>query len=146
MLFYGIFRRINPAHGHINRSGAQSRNACLLASAKEFRAMFTTTRASLAILATFFQTALAADWHYCLAPSDTEHKVYLSEVFSTSEISRSTDDAFGKILAQKGLRHDVVQWPRADTEPAIMTMLRDTVSYNQRVGRQAVYLHWEPAR
>jgi hypothetical protein len=107
--------------------------------------MFTATRASLAILATFFQTALAADWQYCLAPSDGEHKVYLSGVFRTSEVSRSTDDGFGKILAQKGLRHDVVQCPRADTEIAIMTMLRDAVAYNQRVGRQVVYLYWEPA-
>jgi hypothetical protein len=108
--------------------------------------MFTMTRAGLVILAAFSQAAWAADWQYCLAPSDTEHKVYLSGVFSTSDVSRSTDDAFGKILVQKGLRHDVVQCPRADSESAIMTMLQDAVAYNKRIGRQVVYLYWEPIR
>lgn len=108
--------------------------------------MFTITRAGPVILATFFQTAMAADWQYCLAPSDTEHKVYLSGAFSTSEVSRSMDDSFNKILVQKGLHHDVVQCPRADSESAIMTMLRDAVAYNKRIGRQIVYLYWEPIR
>ncbi len=52
--------------------------------------------------------------------------------------------SFTQVLFKKGLRHDVVQCPRADSENAIMTMLRDTVAYNQRIGRQVVNLYWEP--
>ena len=105
--------------------------------------MFTKTFTGLAIMA-FAQAALATDWQYCLAPSDIEHKVYLSGVFATREVSRDTDDSFAQILFKKGLRPDVVQCPRADSENAIMTLLRDAVAYNQRIGRQVVYLYWEP--
>jgi hypothetical protein len=97
-------------------------------------------------MATVSQTAFAAEWQYCLAPSDIEHKVYLSGVFAMNGISPNTDDSFNQVLSKKGLRHDVVQCPRADSENAIMTMLRDAVAYNQRVGRQIVYLSWEPTR
>jgi hypothetical protein len=107
--------------------------------------MFTKILAGLATMAVS-QTALATDWQYCLAPSDIEYKVYLSGVFATREVSRSTDDSFKQMLFTKGLRHDVVQCPRADSENAIMTMLRDAVAYNQRIGRQIVYLYWEPTR
>jgi hypothetical protein len=107
--------------------------------------MLTKTFAGLAIMAVS-QAALATDWQYCLAPSDIEHKVYLSGAFATREITRNTDDSFTQLLIKKGLRYDVVQCPRADSENAIMTMLRDAVSYNKRIGRQVVYLYWEPAR
>ena len=106
--------------------------------------MFTKTFCGLVIMAVS-QAALATDWQYCLAPSNVEHKVYLSGVFATREVSRDTDDSFAQVLLKKGLRHDVVQCPRADSENAIMEMLRDAVAYNQRLGRQVVYLYWEPA-
>ena len=106
--------------------------------------MFKKTFTGLAIIIAVSHTAFAADWQYCLAPSDIEHKVYLSGVFTTREVSRNTDDSFNQILFQKGLRHDVVQCPRADSENIIMKMLQDAVAYNQRIGRQIVYLYWEP--
>jgi hypothetical protein len=105
--------------------------------------MFTKTFAGLAIMAVS-QAALATDWQFCLAPSDIEHKVYMSGVLAPREVSRNTDDSFAQILFKKGLRHDVVECPRADSENAIMTMLRAAVAYNKRIGRQVVYLYWDP--
>jgi hypothetical protein len=89
------------------------------------------------------QTATAADWQYCLAPSNQERKVYLTGIFPTNG-PRTVDSSFDKILLQKDLHHDVVQCPWADSQKKIMTMLQDAVTYNQRIGRNIVYINWEP--
>ena len=97
-----------------------------------------------AILIAFSQTASAAEWRYCLAPSEVEHKVYFSGAFTTSADSWSADNSFDQALIKAGLGHDEVQCPRAGDENSIMTMLKDAVTYNQRVGRKIIYVPWEP--
>jgi ABC-type branched-subunit amino acid transport system substrate-binding protein len=99
---------------------------------------------ALAIPIAVSQAASAAEWRYCLSPSEDEHKVYFSGTFTTSADSWSTENSFDQALIQAGLGHHEVQCPRAADENSIMTMLQDAVTYNQRVGRKIIYEHWEP--
>jgi hypothetical protein len=90
------------------------------------------------------QPATAAEWRYCLAPSNADHKIYFSTVFKTSVGFGSPDNSFDEALIQAGLRHDEVQCPRAGDENSIMVMLQDAVSFNNNIGRQVIYMRWEP--
>lgn len=90
------------------------------------------------------QSTLAAEWRYCLAPSDPEHKVYFSGAFTTSADAWTADSAFEQALNHAGFRYDDVQCPRADDENAIMAMLKDAVAYNRTNGRKIIYVRWEP--
>lgn len=92
------------------------------------------------------QTASAADWEYCLAPSNNEQKVYVSEVFETVETSWDSDALFDRALARAGLRHHAVQCPRADAKSAIIIMRYDAVAFNDRIGREVIYVRWKPAK
>jgi purine nucleoside permease len=92
------------------------------------------------------QTASAAEWRYCLAPSNDDHKVYFSGAFTNSADAWITDSAFEQVLIHAGLRYDDVQCPRADDENAILAMLRDAVAYNRTNGRKIIYVRWEPTR
>lgn len=67
----------------------------------------------LVLLIEVSQTASAADWRYCIAPSDDEHEVYFSGVFTTNADAWSTDDSFEQVLIQAGLRHDAVQMSKS---------------------------------
>ena len=100
----------------------------------------------LALAMSLCQTAIAAEWQYCLAPSNDEHKIYLSGVFATNAGVGSADSSFEQALVQARLSHDEVQCPRADNEKSIMAMLQDAVAYNQKIGRKVVYVRWEPGR
>lgn len=102
--------------------------------------------AGFIFLIAVLQTASAAEWRYCLAPSGDEHKVYFSGAFTTNADAWTTDGAFEKALIHAGLRYDDVQCPRGDDENAIMTMLQDAVAYNRTAGRKIIYVHWEPTR
>jgi hypothetical protein len=90
------------------------------------------------------QTASAAEWRYCLAPSNVDHKIYFSTVFRTSVGFGNPDISFDETLIQSGLRHDEVQCPRAGDENSIMVMLQDAISFNNNIGRQIIYVSWEP--
>jgi hypothetical protein len=90
------------------------------------------------------QTASAAEWRYCLAPSNVDHKIYFSAVFTASSDIGRADSSFEEALIQAGLHHDEVQCPRAGDEKSIMVMLQDAISFNKNIGRQIIYLRWEP--
>jgi hypothetical protein len=90
------------------------------------------------------QTASAAEWRYCLAPSNVDHKIYFSTVFRTSVGFDNPDIPFDEALIRSGLRHDEVQCPRAGDENSIMVMLQDAISFNKNIGRQIIYVSWEP--
>jgi hypothetical protein len=90
--------------------------------------------------------AFAGDWQYCLAPSEADHKVYISEPFPAYGGLAQADDAFNAMLVRSGLRHDVVQCPRADDESAIAEMLRYAVTFNREIGNTIVYLRLEKER
>jgi hypothetical protein len=106
--------------------------------------MFTKTFAGLGLMVAVSQTALAADWQYCLAPSYTEHKVYISAPFPASGAWGSPDSALDRMLSQSGVGHDDVQCPRAGDEPSIVVMRQDAISFNHAAGNEIVNLNWKP--
>jgi len=106
--------------------------------------MFTKTLTGIVLMAVVSQTALAADWQYCLAPSHTEHKVYLSEPFPSRGAWGSPDSDLDRILNQSGVTHDDVQCPRADDESSIVVMRQEAISFNRMAGNAIVNLNWKP--
>jgi hypothetical protein len=90
------------------------------------------------------QSALAADWQYCLAPSHTEHKVYMSAPFPSSGVWGSPDSSLDRMLYQSGVLHDDVQCPRADDERSIAIMRQEAISYNHSAGNEVINLNWKP--
>ena len=93
--------------------------------------MLTRYFAGLALIAASSQAALATDWQYCLAPSQAEHKIYMSGAFPVRGSLDDADSAFELMLDQAGLRHDVVQCPRADDERSIGAMEQYAISFNR---------------
>jgi hypothetical protein len=108
--------------------------------------MLTKIFAGLALIAASSQTALATDWQYCLAPSQAEHKIYMSGAFPVRGALDDADSAFEWMLDQAGLRHDVVQCPRADDERSIMMMEQYAIGFNQGNGNTIVHLPLEKTR
>jgi hypothetical protein len=106
--------------------------------------MLTKTLAGLALTATLSQTALAAEWQYCLAPSHTEHKIYISAPFPMNGAPGNSDSAFEQSLIQAGLRHDDIQCPRADDESSIVVMRQEAISFSHAAGNEIVNLNWKP--
>ena len=106
--------------------------------------MFAKTIAGLVLTAAASQTALAADWRYCLAPSHTDHKVYISEPFPSSGAWSAPDSALDRMLNQSGMRHDVIQCPRADDEASVVVMRQGAIDFNRKVGNEIVDFNWKP--
>jgi hypothetical protein len=105
--------------------------------------MITKLTTAIFLAAIVSQTASGAEWEYCLAPSNGEHKVYISDAFETDVSSWKSGELFEHILVRSGLQHDVVQCPRADSVSAIMTMRQHAVAYNNQIGRTVIYVRWE---
>lgn len=142
--FYGNFRRIESATRDINPNRGTNRKACSLTSTdKSHSAMFRIV-GSLALMAASCQAALAADWQYCLAPSQAEHKVYMSEPFPWDGGPGGADSALDRALNRSGVRHDDVQCPRADDERSITAMRQQAINFNHLAGNEIVNLNWKP--
>jgi hypothetical protein len=101
---------------------------------------------ALGVAVSVSKTASAAEWQYCLAPSNNEHKIYFSGAFATNAGPGNADSSFERALLQARLPHDEVQCPRADDEDSIIGMMKDAVKYNQSVGRKVIYMQWEPTK
>ena len=108
--------------------------------------MLTKIFLGVALIATSSQAALATDWQYCLAPSQADHKTYMSGIFRARGTVYDADNAFEQMLNQGGLRHDVVQCPRADDERSIITMQQYAISFNRGNGNTIVHLPLEKMR
>lgn len=108
--------------------------------------MFTRIFAGLALIAASSQMATATDWQYCLAPSQAEHKIYMTDAFPVRGSLDDADNDFERMLDQAGLRHDVVQCPRADDERSIVAMEQYAITFNQKSGNIIVHLHLEKTR
>ena len=108
--------------------------------------MLTKIFAGFSLIAASSQTALATDWQYCLAPSQAEHKIYMSDAFPVHGALYDADSAFEMMLDQAGLRHDVVQYPRDDDERSIEMMQQYTISFSHGNGNNIVHLPLEKTR
>ncbi len=99
-----------------------------------------------ALFAAGSQAALATDWQYCLAPSQADHKIYMSGTFPVRGALDDADNAFEQMLDRAGLRHDVVQCPRADDERSIAMMQQYAINFNKENGNAIVHLPLEKTR
>jgi hypothetical protein len=108
--------------------------------------MLTKISAGLILIVASLQSALAADWQYCLAPSKAEHKIYMSDAFPVRGTLYDADNEFEQTLDRAGLYHDVVQCPRADDEAAIVAMEQYAVTFNRKIGNVIVHLPLKKAR
>ena len=111
-----------------------------------FLLMLTKILAGLALIAASSHAALATDWQYCLAPSQAEHKIYMSGAFPVRNALDDADYAFERMLDRAGLRHDVVQCPRADDERAIEVMEQYATRINQGNGNTIIHIPLEKTR
>ncbi len=100
--------------------------------------------ASFALTIALPQIALAGDWQYCLAPSHSENKIYISTPFPADVTLNSAETAFDRMLSQARLRHDEVQCPRADDEPSITMMRQQAFGFNRGAGSAIINLRWHP--
>ena len=103
-------------------------------------------RALLALLLTAMlsRSACAGDWRYCLAPSHSQHKIYMSLPFPATVSMDDAELQFGRLLSQSGLRFDDVQCPRGKNETAAMTMQQHAIAVNRQLGNEIVHLRFTP--
>jgi hypothetical protein len=88
--------------------------------------------------------ATGAEWRYCLAPSQAEHRIYLTTPFSGQTDTANAEDAFARVLRASGYSHDDVQCPRTDSEAASLEMQQHAIALNKMRGNEIVELHWPP--
>jgi hypothetical protein len=99
--------------------------------------------------ASLIRSKLVEDWHewrYCLAPSQAEHRMYMSNPIPAGDIMISADDAFDRLLKKAGIPHDEVQCPRAPNKPTLIFRQRYAVKWNQELGNTIIPINWEPDR
>jgi hypothetical protein len=89
-------------------------------------------------------SASAGDWRYCLAPSQTDHKIYISAPFSVSAERDESESSFDDALARLHLRHDDVQCPHSNDEASAVVDKQYAIEFNRRSGNQVIDLHWTP--
>jgi hypothetical protein len=90
------------------------------------------------------QLAHAADWRYCLAPSHTQRKVFISPPFPATMSMDDVESQFGRTLNRSGLHYDDVQCPRGDGETAVLTMQQHAITVNRELGNEVINLRWKP--
>lgn len=91
------------------------------------------------------QTAHAAEWGYCVAPSDAQNRIYISQPFPISAQS-AAEPGFDNTLTEHRLAHDAVECARAENEAAAIIMREHAVSVNRGWGRKVVDMPWRPLR
>jgi hypothetical protein len=129
---------------HIYVTATSRRNLLDQPAHDETAMTFFRTLAGFALAAALPQIALAGDWQYCLAPSHSENKIYVSTPFPASDPLKSVEAAFDRMLSQARLRHDEVQCPRADDEPSINMMRQQAAGFNRGAGNIMINLRWHP--
>ena len=91
------------------------------------------------------QTGRAAEWSYCVAPSDAQNRVYISKPFPISAPG-AAEPGFDTTLTEHRLAHDAVECARAGDEAAAIIMRQHAIDVNREWGRQVIDLPWRPLR
>jgi hypothetical protein len=92
------------------------------------------------------QLAWAGDWRYCLAPSEHDHKIYMTAPFPETAAAGDPESQFRRTLSWSGLVYDVVQCPLNDNEPAALEAQQQAINYNRKLGNQIVSMKWKPGQ
>lgn len=99
---------------------------------------------ALALAMTALQhTARAAEWSYCVAPSDAQNRIYVSKPFVS--VGPRAEAEFDDALNARQLPHDAVECARADDQASAIVMRQQAVNVNRDWGRQVIDLRWRPA-
>ena len=90
------------------------------------------------------QTAHAAEWGYCVAPSDAQNRIYISMPFPVSAAA-ADESGFDAALTGHRLDHDAVECARAESEADAIVMRQHAVDVNRDWGRQVIQMRWRPS-
>ena len=90
------------------------------------------------------QTARAAEWSYCVAPSDAQNRIYISVPFPVSAAA-ADESGFDDALTGHRLDHDAVECARAGSEAEAVIMRQHAVDVNRGWGRQVIEVRWRPS-
>jgi hypothetical protein len=72
----------------------------------------------------------AAEWHFCYAMTDLQHKVYFSDIFNSDLGLSALDRSFADWLEAHKIDYSSANCPRADTQMAIQINLDAAKKYN----------------
>jgi hypothetical protein len=93
------------------------------------------------------ERALAAEWRFCIAPSNQERKIYVTAPFLGVIPMEAIEGAFHRALERAGRRHDSVQCPAGANEQAVHAMRLHADEFNRQMGIEIVLVDWRsPAR
>jgi len=91
------------------------------------------------------QFAAATEWRFCIAPSNPEHKIYMTAPFLTATPMDAMESGFHQALDRSGRRHDGVQCPTGANEQAVRAMRQHADDFNRQMGNEVVPVDWKPA-
>lgn len=91
------------------------------------------------------QSAAAAEWRFCIALSNQEHRIYVTAPFLSAASMEMMENALHQTLDRLGRHHDSVQCPTGATEQAVRIMRQHADDFNRQMGNDVVPLDWKPA-
>jgi|SRR5579862_5516228 len=90
------------------------------------------------------ELALAAEWRFCIAPSNQERKIYMTTTFLGVLPMEAIEGAFHQALERAGRRHDSVQCPTGADEQAVRAMRLHADEFNRQLGIEVIPVDWRP--
>ena len=90
--------------------------------------------------------AFAAEWRFCIAPSNQDHKIYMTAPFPTGTAMETLEAGFHKALEQAGHHHDSVQCPTGGGEQAVRAMRQHAGEFNLQLGVEVIAVDWRAPR
>ncbi|HEY6259500.1 MAG TPA: hypothetical protein VIY51_27285 [Xanthobacteraceae bacterium] len=91
------------------------------------------------------QSAQAAEWRFCIAPANQEHRIYMTAPFLTAVPMEAMEGGFHQALDRSSHRHDSVQCPTGPSEQAVRAMRQHADDFNRQLGTEVVPVDWKPA-
>ena len=101
---------------------------------------------ALVLAVTGLQPAFAAEWRFCIAPSNEDRKIYMTAPFPTVTAMETLEAGFHKALEQAGHHHDSVQCPTGGGEQAVRAMRQHAGEFNLQLGNEVIAVDWRAPR
>jgi hypothetical protein len=112
---------------------------------KLLRKLLWGTGAGLLATIPALQFAFAAEWRFCIAPSNQEHRIYMTAPLLTGTPMETLENGFHEALDRSGHRHDSVQCPTGPNEQTVRGMRQHADDFNRQLGNEVVPIDWRPA-
>jgi hypothetical protein len=90
------------------------------------------------------QFAAAAEWRFCIALSNQEHRIYVTAPFLSAAPMETMENGLHQTLDRLGRRHDSVQCPTGANEQAVRIMRQHADDFNRQMGNDVVPIDWKP--